>query len=77
MSAVEEYEYVKQDRLGSEGPILADVIAMYADKAIEELEAALHSAYQDWLDDFPDDCPMDYDRWLACHITCGKEMRAP
>jgi len=38
---------------------------------------ALHSAYQDWLDDFPDDSPMDYDKWLALHVMCGKEMRAP
>jgi len=39
VSAVGDYKYVTQDRLGSETPILADVIAMYADKAIDELWA--------------------------------------
>lgn len=42
----------------------------------EQADDALHSAFHDWRDDFPDST-MEYDEWLACHVTCGKEMRAP
>lgn len=35
---VDDYEFVKHDRLGSDTPILADLIATYADAAIESLK---------------------------------------
>ena len=50
--------------------VLSDALLFSANAEIERMDDALHSAFQDWLDDFPDDSPMDYDAWLACHITC-------
>lgn len=38
---------------------------------------ALHSAFQDYRDDFPEGSIEDFDKWLACHVTWRKEMRAP
>lgn len=42
-----------------------------------DFDAALHSAFQDYRDDFPDSSIEDFDKWLACHVECGKEMLAP
>jgi len=42
-----------------------------------DFDAALHSAFQDYRDDFPDSSIEDFDKWLACHVECGQEMLAP
>lgn len=76
MTAVEDYRKVTADDGSAEGRNW-DAVIPAADAAIAELDDALHSAFDDFRVDFPESTIADYDEWLALHVTCGKEMRAP
>lgn len=70
-----EYEEVREmyELSASEG---VQAIVEAADRRITDMDDALHSAFQDYRDDFGDDSAIDdFDHWLALHVTCGKEMR--